>query len=142
MSPTRSANTPHPASAAVKPTGRTAPTQAPEHVDPAVQAALEGVEPAPGYGLARLVLAAERHEQLGFPEQTEALLDSAMLRLTRLHSSDDLVAGDYPVGAVVFASLEGLAPLLGTYLFLLPLERIQGVLPSGSGRVEPFGFAD
>lgn len=117
---------------APRPTGRTAPTEPPTKVDPAVQAALAGVEPTSGYALVRLVLAEERATDLGFPPDTEALLDAAMLRIERMHSSDDLIAREHPEGAIIFASLDGLAPLLGTYLFLLPLERIQGALPAGA----------
>lgn len=131
---------------AAQPTGRAAPTTPPTVVDPAVQAAMELVEPAPGFALARLVLAAERQAEMGLPPETNALLDSAMLRLIRLHSSDDLFARDYPAGSVVFASLEGLAPLLASHVFLLPLERVQGVLPGAASAAgepaEPVGFRD
>jgi hypothetical protein len=133
-----------PRPAAATPTGTHAPTEPPAKVDPAVQAAMEDVLPAPGYALARLVLAEQRASELGLPAATTALIESAMLRLLDLHSSDDLFASSYPVGSVVFASLEGLAPLLGTYCFLLPLERIQGSYPS-DGDVTiaaPLGFQD
>lgn len=118
-----------PATSAPHPSGRQAPTQPPKSVDPAVQARLVDVRPASGYALARLILAEERTTDLGFPTGTEAMLDSAMLRLERMASSDDMFARDHPPGSIIFASLDGLAPLLGTYLFLLPLERVQGSLP-------------
>jgi len=123
------------------PSGANAPTTAPTQVDPAVQAAMEQVEPAPGFALTRLVLAAERHERLGLPEATEAMLDAAMLRVLAVRGGDDVFARDYPVGTIVFASLDGLAPLLGTYCFLVPFERIQGRLPgAGTHDGEPVGF--
>ncbi|MCW2928108.1 MAG: hypothetical protein JWM86_2076 [Thermoleophilia bacterium] len=103
---------------------------------------MELVEPAPGYALARLVMAEERETQLGLPAGTEALLDAAMLRVLALHVGDDQFAREVPVGSVVFASLEGLAPLLGTRVFLLPLERVQGAMPTASGAepTAPMGF--
>lgn len=128
---------------AAQPTGRGAPTEPALKVDPATQAAMERVEPAPGYALVRLVLAKQRETELSLPAGSTALLESAMLRLLALHRTDDSFAREYPEGGVVFASLEGLAPLLGTYVYLLPLDRIQGAWPTpGVAPGEPIGFQD
>jgi hypothetical protein len=108
-----------------------------------VQEAMQRVEPAPGYALAQLVQATEREELLGLPAGTKAALDSAMLRLLAMHPHDDVPAREHPVGTIAFASLEGIAPLLGTHVYLLPLERIQGTLPApGVAATEPMGFRD
>jgi hypothetical protein len=126
---------------APKPTGANVPTEAPAEVDPAVQAAMERVRPAPGYALVRLVLGSERASAFGLPADTKAIVEAAMVRVLALDPSDDDIARDVPVGSVVFASLEGIAPLLASYAYLLPIERIQGIFPTdvapGTG---PLGF--
>jgi len=101
-------------------------------VDPKVQKAMEQVRPAPGYALVTLVRAEERERELDLPAGTEAMLDSAMVRVVTTHPGDDMLAREYTDGSIVFASLHGIAPLLGTYTYLLPLERVQGTLPAGS----------
>lgn len=124
-----------------RPTGAHAPTEAPKAVDPAVQAAMEQVQPAPGFALVRLMTAEQRTTQLGLPADTTALLEAAMLTIVSLHPSDDDFARDVPAGSVIFASLEGLAPLLGSRCFLVPLERLQGVWPTAEPRSDaPLGF--
>lgn len=128
---------------AAPPTGTAAPTEPSEDVDPEVQALMQRVRPAPGYALAQLVQAAEREQALGLPAGTSAALDSAMLRLLAMHPHDDLLAREHPVGTIVFASLEGIAPLLGTYVYLVPLERVQGTLPApDADDGAPMGFRD
>ncbi|MCW2961952.1 MAG: hypothetical protein JWM90_2339 [Thermoleophilia bacterium] len=124
-----------------RPTGKGAPTEPPKVVDPAVQTAMEQVRPAPGYALVRLLTSEQRTTELGLPADTTALLEAAMLAIVSLHPSDDDFARDVPVGSIIFASLEGLAPLLGSRTFLLPLERLQGVWPGASTRPQaPLGF--
>jgi hypothetical protein len=129
-----------PRPAAARPTGKHAPTDPPKQVDPKVQAAAELVQPAAGYALVTLMMASERHEELDLPTGTVAMLESAMVRVLRLHPSDDMLAREYPPTSVAIASLEGLAPILGTYCFLLPLDRIQGAWPTGPHDSEPMGF--
>ncbi|MCW2924304.1 MAG: hypothetical protein JWM98_1708 [Thermoleophilia bacterium] len=134
---------PSPAAATPRPSGRAAPTEPAPKVDPALQDAMERVEPAPGFAVARLMLAPERESELGLPAGSVGLLDAAMLRIVTLHHSDDSIAREYPLGTVVFASLDGLAPLLSTRAYLLPLDRIQGAFPgTGTGSSEPIGFRD
>jgi hypothetical protein len=129
-----------PRPAAARPTGKHAPTDPPKRVDPAVQAAAERVRPAAGYGLVRAMMGEQRATELDLPAGTIALLESASVRILALHHSDDLLAREFPVGSVVFASLEGLAPILGTFCFLLPLDRIQGAWPTDAESGEPMGF--
>lgn len=126
--------------AAPAPTGANVPTEAPSEVDPALQAAMERVAPAPGYVLARLVLGTERASQLGLPADTKAILEAAMLRILALDSSDDDIAREFPVGTIVFASLEGIAPLLASWCYLLPIERIQGTFPTEAAAGAALGF--
>lgn len=127
--------------AAPAPTGKNVPTDPPKQVDPVVQAAMELVRPAPGYVLAKLMLAPERAELLELPADTTALLEAAFVRILALHPSDDDFAREYPVGSVVVASLEGIAPLLVTHAFLLPNERIMGSVPvAGVAAGAAFGF--
>lgn len=128
--------------AAPKPTGAGAPTDPPSKVDPATQALMERVEPVAGFALVRLVLADERHRELGLPVKTTALLESALVRLLALHASDDDVARDFPSGSTVFLSLEGIAPLLGTHAYLVPTDRIQGRFPTDVTARPPLGFED
>ncbi len=130
-------------SAAPAPTGKNVPTDPPKQVDPVVQAAMQQVRPAPGFVLATLMLAPERSKVLGLPADTTALLEAAFVRIQALHPSDDDLAREYPVGSVVVASLEGIAPLLVTHAFLLPTERIMGSVPvEGVAPGAPFGFED
>lgn len=104
---------------------------------------MELVRPAPGFVLATLLLAADRAEHLGLPNDTTALLEAAFVRVLALHPSDDDLAREYPAGSVVVASLEGIAPLLMTHAFLLPTERIMGsVAVDGVEPGTPFGFED
>jgi hypothetical protein len=129
--------------AAPAPTGRDVPKDPPKAVDPAVQAAMEQVRPAPGFVLATLLLAGDRAELLGLPTDTTALLEAAFVRLVALHPSDDDLARDYPVGSVVVASLEGIAPLLMSHAFLLPADRIMGhVALEGLTPSHSLGFED
>ena len=114
--------------AVAAPTGKDAPSEPPTVIDPVVQAAMEEVQPAPGFLLTRLVTGAERQAR-GLPEGTVANLQSAMVEVLRLNSQDDLFARDVPPGTTVVVSLEGLAPLLDTLVFLVPLERVQGHVP-------------
>ncbi len=126
-----------------EPTGANVPKDPPTQVDPALQAAMETVRPAPGFVLAQLILAAERQEALALPADTTALLEAAFVRVLALHPSDDDLARDYPPGSVVIASLEGIAPLLATHSFLLPAERIMGTFPvAGVAEAAPLGFVD
>jgi hypothetical protein len=131
-----------PVPGAPRPTGKHAPTEPPTHVDPAVQAAAERVRPAAGYGLVRAMMGEQRAAELALPAGTVALLESASVRILALHHSDDALAREFPVGSVVFASLEGLAPILGSLCFLLPLDRIQGTWPTDVPASEPMGFHD
>lgn len=129
--------------AAPAPTGKNVPTDPPKQVDPKVQAAMELVRPAPGFALAKLMLAPERAEALGLPADTTALLEAAFVRIVALHPTDDDLAREYPPGSVVVASLEGIAPLLVTHAFLLPAERIMGSVPvDGVAPGAAFGFDD
>lgn len=129
--------------AAPAPTGKNVPTDPPKQVDPAVQAAMELVRPAPGFALVRLMLATERAEVLALPADTTAMLEAAFVRVLALHASDDDLARSYPVGSVAVASLEGIAPLLVTHAFLLPADRIMGTVPlEGVTPAEPLGFQD
>lgn len=124
-------------------TGKNVPTDPPKQVDPKVQAAMLEVRPAPGYALATLMLAPERAEAIGLPTDTTALLEAAFVRIRALHPTDDDLAREYPVGSVVVASLEGIAPLLVTHAFLLPAERIMGTVPvDGVAPGAAFGFDD
>lgn len=132
-----------PRTAAPQTTGKNVPTDPPKQVDPKVQAAMELVRPAPGYALATLLLAKERAAVLDLPADTTALLEAAFVRIHALHPSDDDMAREYPVGSIVIASLEGIAPLLVTHAFLLPHERIMGTVPVGGITPgEAFGFQD
>jgi hypothetical protein len=127
--------------AAPQPTGANVPTEPPSQVDPELQQAMEQVRPAAGFVLVTLLLAADRHETLGLPAESTALLEAAFLRVLAMHPSDDDLARDYPVGSVVVASLEGIAPLLSTRAFLLPADRIMGAFPVDDlATSQPFGF--
>jgi hypothetical protein len=89
------------------------------------------------------MLAPERAELLGLPADTTALLEAAFVRIHAFHHSDDDLGREYPVGSVVVASLEGIAPLLVTHAFLLPAERIMGSVPvDGLTPAVPLGFQE
>lgn len=128
--------------AVAEPTGKDAPSEPPTEVDAATQAAMERVQPASGFALVRLLRASEREQELKLPAGTTAHLEAAMVRILDLHPSDDDLARDLPRGSVVFLSLEGLAPLLGTWAYLVPVDRIQGVFPTGLAEGAPLGFED
>lgn len=109
------------------PSGATAPTEPSAIVDPVLQEAMERVEPASGVILARLVGPDDR-PSAGLPASA-AHQASALLELLACHPEDDTLARDVPPGSLIFASLEGLAPLLESTAYLVPAERIQGTLP-------------
>jgi hypothetical protein len=128
--------------AVAEPTGKDAPSEPPSEVDPATQAAMERVQPAPGFALVKLLSPSDRESELKLPAKTVAHLEAAMVQVLDLHASDDVVARDYPPGSIVFLSLEGLAPLLGTFVFLAPVDRIQGAFPIEVLAAAPLGFED
>jgi hypothetical protein len=91
--------------------GKTAPTEPPEKVSKKDQKLLMSVVPARGFFLGRLIGLRER-EKLGSTED------------------NNFLSREYPVGSWVFASLEEIAPLLSTFVFLVPNARIQGHFPT------------
>src|SRR5436190_17399914 len=93
--------------AVAEPTGKDAPSEPPTEVDPAVQAAVEQVAPAPGFALVKLMSPGDRETELKLPPKTTAHLEAAMVRVLDLHRHDDDLARDYPRGSIVFLSLEG-----------------------------------
>lgn len=126
--------------ASVKKAVSSAPTEPPENANEADQKLLlDAVEPGPGYILAQLVGPADRRG-MGFSADAKAFQTSALMQVMRAAQGDD--HSTYRAGELVFASLDEIAPLLNTPLFLVPLTRIQGrIRTSGSEVSAPFGFA-
>jgi hypothetical protein len=128
-----------------KPTGKSepaVPTEPPEHVNEADQALLMNtVQPASGFLLARLVSPQDR-ARIGFSKSSKAYQAAALLQVLRVHNSDDHTSARARPGDLVFASLEEIAPLLGTMLFLVPLTHLQGHISTGDDTEvsKPFGF--
>lgn len=116
-------------SAQPQPPGATAPADPPKAVNEDDQRRLLETIPANGFLLGRVILADER-ASLGFSPGSPAFQSSALVEVVSYASGDDEMRRAIPVGSHAFASLEEIAPLLGTHLFLIPFARVQGHLPA------------
>lgn len=129
-----------PRTSSAKAKSKGAPTEPPTKVNEKDQQLLATtVVPASGYVLAHLVTPKDR-ERIGFSKHAIAFQSSALLQIMRTNKADD--SSGYDAGDLVFASLDEVAPLLNTLLYLVPLVRIHGHIPTAHSEVErPFGFA-
>jgi hypothetical protein len=106
------------------------------------QLLMQAVEPASGYALVRLVSPEDR-ERIGFSKDSKAFQSSALVQALRLHPSDEGSPAGMAAGDLLFVSLEEIAPLLGTRLFLVPFTRMQGRIPTAQDEApvkRAFGF--